>query len=591
MNRTFRPGLGLLLAVTAVAALAADPPRKPAAAAPSPPDPLLTALSEELGRSVKLLKGKGDASLYYLSYRLNDGQWFQESASFGALENAPDHDDPLAGRARYLDVSVRVGSKSLDNTHRVRGDFSFEGGDGAGSYLPIEDDLGALKVGIWRATDRGFKRAVKQYIKVKTNRAVKVEEEDKANDFSEEKPQTFAGPRQEGKLDRAAWKDRLKRLSAIFKEHPRILRSGVSMQAGSTTMYFVDSEGSRIREGRFYARVMISGAVKADDGMDLDLFDSFEAKSPDLLPQEAEIEARIRKMISRLEALRAAKVVEPYSGPAIIANRAAAVFFHEIFGHRVEGHRQKDEDEGRTFTKKVNQPVLPAFLSVMDDPTRSHYGDTYLNGHYQFDDEGVLAQRAVLVQDGVLKGFLLGRSPIAGFPRSNGHGRAQPGMQPVARQGNLIVESSRAVPFTDLRQMLIQEAKKRGKPYGLIFEDIAGGFTFTRAGFLPQAFKVMPLWVTRVFADGRPDELVRGVDMVGTPLASFEKIIATGNDPAVFNGHCGAESGWVPVSGVSPSLLVAEIEVERKQKGHERSPLLAPPRPAPSPKSVTRGAP
>jgi predicted Zn-dependent protease len=590
MTRTTRSGAGLLL-LAAAAALAADPRPRPAAAAASGPDPLLTALTEELGRSFRLLKGKGDASLYYLSYRLNDGQWFHESASFGALESAPDHDDPLAGRARYLDVSARVGSRALDSTHRVRDDYSFGSGDGPGSYLPIEDDLGAIKVGIWRATDRAFRRAVKQYIKVKANRAVKVEEEDQADDFSEEKPQTSIGPRQEMKVDRAAWKDRLRRLSAIFKEHPRILRSSVGLQAGSTTMYFVDSEGARIREGRFYARVMISAAVKADDGMDLDLFDSFEAKSPEQLPREQDIEAQIRRMISRLEELRTARVVEPYSGPAIIANRAAAVFFHEIFGHRVEGHRQKDEDEGRTFTKKVNQPVLPPFLSVTDDPTRSHYGEIYLNGYYQFDDEGVPAQRAVLVQDGVLKGFLLGRSPIAGFPKSNGHGRAQPGMQPVARQGNLIVESSRAVPFAELRKMLIEEAKKRGKPYGLIFDDIAGGFTFTRAGFLPQAFKVMPLVVTRVFADGRPDELVRGVDMVGTPLASFEKILATGDDPAVFNGFCGAESGFVPVSGVSPSLLVGEIEVERKQKGHERPPLLPPPRQAPTAKSLTREVP
>jgi hypothetical protein len=354
-------------------------------------------------------------------------------------------------------------------------------------------------------------------------------------------------------------------------------------------MYFVDSEGARVREGRFYARVMIAGAVKADDGMDLDLYDSFEAKSPDQLPSEAQVEEHIRALITRLEALRVAKVVEPYSGPAIISNRAAAVFFHEIFGHRVEGHRQKDEDEGHTFTRKVGQQVLPEFLSVVDDPTRATYGKTYLNGYYQFDDEGVPAQSAKLVENGVLKGFLLGRSPIDGFPRSNGHGRAQPGMQPVARQGNLIVESSKSMPFAKLRELLIEEAKRRGKPYGLIFDDIAGGFTFTRAGSLPQAFKVMPLIVTRVFADGRPDELVRGVDIVGTPLTSFEKILATGDDPAVFNGYCGAESGFVPVSGVAPSLLVAEIEVERRAKGHERPPLLPPPLKAPTTKAVTGG--
>ena len=592
--RTAAAAAALLLPL---AALAAGPTAKPGpiakpgpAAAPADADPLLAALTEELSRSFKLLQqkrdtGRGGEGLYYLSYRLNDGQWFQETASFGALENTAPAEDPLAGRARLLDVSARVGSRALDNTHQVRDELSFEGRLGTG-FLPIEDDLPALKVGIWRATDDAYKSAVKQLIKVKANRAVKVEEEDKANDFSVEKPQASVGPRESHTIDRAQWRERLKRLSAIFKQHPKILRSSVGMQGGTTTMYFVDSEGARVREGRFYARVTIAGSVKADDGMDLDLYDSFEAKTTDALPTEAQVEERLRTLISRLEALRAAKVVEPYSGPAIISNRAAAVFFHEIFGHRVEGHRQKDEDEGHTFTRKVGQQVLPDFLSVVDDPTRATYGKTYLNGYYQFDDEGVPAQAARLVENGVLKGFLLGRSPIDGFPKSNGHGRAQPGMAPVARQGNLIVESSRTVPFARLREMLIAEAKKRGKPYGLIFDDIAGGFTFTRAGMLPQAFKVMPLVVTRVFADGRPDELVRGVDVVGTPLSSFEKILATGDDPAVFNGFCGAESGFVPVSGVSPSLLVADIEVERRAKGHERPPLLPPPLKAPTAKSV-----
>jgi TldD protein len=221
--------------------------------------------------------------------------------------------------------------------------------------------------------------------------------------------------------------------------------------------------------------------------------------------------------------------------------------------------------------------VVPDFISVNDDPTMQKFHETYLNGYYEFDDEGVPAQRAALVDHGVLKGFLMERSPIKSFPHSNGHGRAQPGLAPVARQGNLIVDSTNRVPFPKLREALIQEVKKRGKPYGLMFESISGGFTFTRTGYLPQAFKVMPLVVWRVYPDGRPDELVRGVDIVGTPLQSFEKILTTGDDDAVFNGVCGAESGWVPVSAVAPSLLVGEIEVERKAKGHDRPPLLPPP--------------
>ncbi|MCK4351394.1 MAG: peptidase U62, partial [Candidatus Krumholzibacteria bacterium] len=258
---------------------------------------------------------------------------------------------------------------------------------------------------------------------------------------------------------------------------------------------------------------------------------------------------------------------------AILMHRASGVFFHEIFGHRIEGHRQKDVEEGQTFAKKLGQEVLPTFLSVTDDPSRRQFNGKDLNGFYEFDEECVPGQPAHLVENGVLKTFLMSRSPTRGIVKSNGHGRRQPGSQVVARQGNLIVESTKQVPFEQLRTMLIEECHKQGKEFGLIFKDISGGFTTTRT-WGPQAFKVLPILVYRVYADGRPDELVRGVDIVGTPLTCFSKIMCTGDDPDVFNGMCGAESGSLPVSAISPSILVEQIEIEKKQKAQDRPPIL-----------------
>ncbi len=574
MARKALLAVGCALALWPAAAVSAQPKLED--------DRLMKAMVDELTRSRTNLQAKGEEPLYYLAYRVSDGRWWVDSASFGAPEDFESGREQTSGRARRLYVAARVGSPALDNTHKVRGSFSFDGYYERGP-LPIEDDPTALQIALWRETDRAYKAASKQLIKVRANKSVKVEEEDRTGDFTVEKPTVFLGKRAEDSFDRKQWKERLVRLSALFKPHPKILASTVSLQGGSWTHYFVDSEGSRIREPRFFLRVMIAGTVKTDDGMDLELYDELDADAPERMPTEEEVAQRVQALIARLMQLRAAPVVEPYSGPAIITNRAAAVFFHEIFGHRVEGHRQKDEDEGRTFTKKINQRIVPEFISVVDDPTLTTFEKTPLNGHYLYDDEGVAAQRVPLVEAGVLKGFLLGRTPIAGFTRSNGHGRAQPGAAPVARQGNLIVQSARQVPFEKLREQLVAEVKKRGKPYGLVFHEIAGGFTMTRTGDLPQAFKVMPLVVTRVYADGRPDELVRGVDLVGTPLQSLESILATGDDFSVFNGMCGAESGYVPVSAVAPSLLLAEIEVERRAKGHERQPILAPPPVTPAP--------
>jgi predicted Zn-dependent protease len=247
-----------------------------------------------------------------------------------------------------------------------------------------------------------------------------------------------------------------------------------------------------------------------------------------------------------------------------------------VLGHRLEGQRQRGDQEGQTFTKKVDQEVLPTFLSVVDDPTLKNLGGVELSGWYDFDDEGVPAQRTEVVKDGILRQFLMSRMPIKGFSKSNGHGRAQDNYVPVGRQGNLIVTSSKTVPDAQLREMLIAEIKKQKKPYGLFFEDIAGGFTLTSRQ-LPQAFQVLPLMVRRVYPDGRPDELVRGVDIVGTPLASLNRLVLTGDTTQVFNGVCGAESGYVPVSAASPAILFSELEVQKKAKSNTRPPILPPP--------------
>ncbi|MGH9560857.1 MAG: metallopeptidase TldD-related protein, partial [Terracidiphilus sp.] len=323
-------------------------------------------------------------------------------------------------------------------------------------------------------------------------------------------------------------------------------------------------------------RMVIEGQTRADDGMELLRIETFQAPSPDQLPSEAELKSKVDKIASDLKALRAAPVAEPYAGPALLSGRAAAVFFHEVLGHRLEGHRQRGDTEGQTFTKKVNQQVLPPFLSVTDDPTLKELNGVKLAGTYDFDDEGVRSQKVDAVENGVLKNFLMSRAPITDFGHSNGHGRRQPGLMPVGRQGNLIVTSAKAVKDSDLRLKFIDEIKKQRKPYGLYFEDIQGGFTLTgRAS--PQAFQVIPVMVWRVYPDGRPDELVRGVDIVGTPLLSLNNIILTGDTEQVFNGVCGAESGQVPVAAAAPAMLFSEIEVQKRAKGTQRPPILPPP--------------
>jgi len=535
------------------------------------PSVLLDAMSQELNRNFTVLKQKADPPPYFLSYEVTELDHHSVSGTLGTV------DASSGGKSRTLDVSVRVGTPKLDNYHRVRGG---RGGGSAqftsGAPLTFEDNPNSIKRRLWLDTDSAYRLAAERLIFLKTNTQVKVAAEDDSDDFSSEPVATFQQAPPPLKFDETQWSQRIRKLSARFQNYPSVLTSHVSVSAETDTRYMVNTEGTRIEHGRGFARFVISASAKAADGTDLSTFETFEAVDPAGLPEDKVVLAAIDRVANDLSHLLHAPEAEPFVGPAIFSGRAAGVFFHEIFGHRVEGHRQKDDSEGQTFTKSVNTKVLPDFLSVVFDPTRRKVGGIDLNGWYDYDDEGVKGQPITAVDKGVLKTFLMSRSPIKGVAQSNGHGRRQPGYEVVSRQSNLIVESTNAVPESRLRQMLIDEVKKQNKPYGLYFQDITGGFTTTaRAGL--QAFKVIPVIVFRVYPDGRPDELVRGADIVGTPLASFSKIIATSDKPEVFNGYCGAESGSVPVSAVSPAILVSEIEIEKKAKSNDRPPLLPEP--------------
>ena len=537
------------------------------AAAQDQPDPVLTALKQELTRSFQNLK-KTQVPPYFLSYELTDNHSIQVTASFGALMSSDDR------RSRLLDIDLRVGNYDLDNTHPISGS-SGRAMSMRQIAMPIEDGGDALRNAIWFATDEKYKDAVERLASVKTNVQVKVAAEDKSADFSREAPQKHLEPDAPFFYDRTEWENRVRRYTALFTGHPGIYHAVASASGEVETRRYVNSDGSEIRISAPLYQLSISATAKAEDGMVLPLHLTYMAWEPTGLPDDAAVTKDVKNMVEKLVALRTAPLADAYTGPAILSGRASAVFFHEIFGHRIEGQRQKEADDAQTFKKKVNQQVLPPFLSVYSDPTLRRLASNDLVGFYSYDDEGVKADRLTIVDKGILRNFLMSRSPIEGFSHSNGHGRRQQGYPVEARQSNLLVESAKKVSRAELKKMLIEQVKSSKKPYGLFFDDIEGGFTFTQRG-TPNAFNVMPTLVYRVYPNGN-EELVRGVDLIGTPLTAFSRIVATDDQTGIFNGVCGAESGWVPVSAVSPGMLVAQIETQRKEKSQEREPILPPP--------------
>ncbi len=528
-------------------------------------DVLLLSMQEELQRARANL-GKLDPAPYFISYSAYDQEMSVAIGMHGSLVNS------THARRRLANVIMRLGSRNLDNAHEENRWSAI-----SSEALPLENDRDAIAHTFWQLSCQEYRKAAKTYLNVKTKAQVQAKEEDTSADFSEEKSQIHLNYQQSAPVpDQHGLERMVRSYSAILAQYPYIYTSVVMIMAERTRFYFASTEGSRVIAPRSNVRLAIQAETRAEDGMELMRVETFEAEDLDHIPPPEEVATRVKKMALDLKDLRTTPVAEPFEGPALLSGRAAAVFFHEVLGHRLEGQRQRGEDEGQTFTKKIDQQVLPEFLTVIDDPTQRALGGTQLAGWYDYDDEGIPASRVPVIENGVLKNFLMSRMPIKSFSQSNGHGRAQAGLMPTGRQGNLLVTSSHSVPDSDLRQELVAEIKKQGKPYGLYFEDIQGGFTLTQRA-MPQAFQVLPVLVWRVYADASPDELVRGVSIVGTPLTALSHILVTGDKMQVFNGVCGAESGSVPVAAAAPAMLFSDIEVQKQAHSLNRPPLLPAP--------------
>lgn len=534
-------------------------------------DSLVYILEKELQREYK---GLSTTTIppYYMAFRVTEVQDFQVLANMGNIESIRNN------HHRVFTPEIRVGSFDLDNSREFQ-----DGTEGLyvnttrKDFLPLENNPMLIQKKIWNTVDRVYKVAVNRLEKIEANSQVSVQREDKSPDFTPiTKKERYLEKKIPFSFDTIELKNKAKKYSELLRNNTDIVVGNVSIVYSMERKYFVSSEGTSVVYNLPRAYISVKASVKAEDGMEMSLSKTYFAYNPKDFPSNDIVESDIRKISSNLTALLSAPLVEPYSGPVILSPAAAGVFFHEIFGHRVEGLRLKNQNDGQTFKSKIGQLVLPSHFTVKSLPRLQHFENNALNGYYPYDDEGVASCDVTVVQNGILKNFLMTRSAIEGFTTSNGHARAIDGLLPVSRQSNLVIETSKPKTDEELRKLLIEEIRRQGKTYGYYFAEVSGGFTATSA-LSPNAFNVTPTLVYRVYADGRADELVRGVNLVGTPLAMFSQITEAGNKTEIFTGTCGAESGGIPVTAISPSLLVTRIELQKKPKNSTLKPILSRP--------------
>lgn len=527
-------------------------------------DKMLDLLKSELKSQMTTLQ-KGEYPPYYMNFRVVDNHTRTIRSAMGATNTVEEEKQLI-----FL-PQIRIGTPEFDNFRESQNGTPTSRFMAPPTILlpkDLQNGLEAIKEIMREEVNNRYKYALVSLDRAKASSGVQVENADKSPDFTKAKAEKYFEPalkEEKIALDTKAWQAKLNKYSALLSENKDIIGANSTLTYRIWRKYFVSTEGAEIAENRVYILLSIRGTAMADDGMELPLHNSYFAYSLDELPPEELIIKEIKEMSAKLSELRVAPLVQPYTGPALLSGSASGVFFHEIFGHRIEGQKMKSERDGQTFKNMVGESVLPASISVYMDPTMKKYHGNALNGYYIFDDQGVRGEKVEVVKNGILKDFLMTRTGLDGFPKSNGHARAEFELDPTSRQSNLIVETNAYKTDAELRKLLIEEAKKQDKEYGFFFKSVTGGFTQTgRTG--ANSFNVTPLEVYKIYVDGRKDELVRGVDMIGTPLSMFSNIVYAGGEFEIFTGTCGASSGNVPVTAISPTILVNKVELQKKAK-------------------------
>ncbi len=527
-------------------------------------DKITEILKKELMRNYEVMKNL-EVPVYYISIRVDEDESHTVASNYGATSENDYR------KNRQMAISMRVGNRNFDNMH-----YSGNMRNITRVGLPDNDVEEEIKLSLWRALQQAYSEAKDELESNVTEQTTRPEEEDKSPDFSVEKAsQYYEKPMKFSDLgfDENQMLQRNNALSKILGDNRNILVNYVNTSASLTRQYFIDTDGASIVQNDPQIRIYVGGIVMAEDGMILQDNQTYFGRKVSDLPSYEAITADVTKLSENLSALKASPKIDSYTGPVLLSGEVSGVFFHEFFGHRIEGARMKSGFDAQTLKKKIGETVLPERLSVTFDPTVDKYRNTILSGDYKFDDEGIRGQKVEVIKDGVLKNFLMSRIPIEGFPVSNGHGRGNLGVGTEARQSNMIIESSNPISTEELNKLFIDELKKRNLKFGYRIDKVSGGLTMTSAASA-NAFYLTPLVVYRVYTDGTPDELVRGINIVGTPLAAFSQIIAESNDQKIFNGICGALSGGVPVSAVAPSMLVKELEFQKTGDSQKTDPFI-----------------
>ncbi len=522
---------------------------------------LVPILRKDCKRALKM-KVPGFPRPYYCSFLLRDTHWFNTWATSGSMyRRRSDH-------TRNVYCDVRVGNYRYDQTSEgglLDNDDEIE--SYAHSSVPVDDkDYAGLRVGLWRLSEAKFREALSDYSEKKASGISRIDANKKYASFTKAKPVKEMQFSRIQKVDEAKWVRFCKSASRWLSELKQVTGNWVEFDASQVTKIFVSTENSVIVQHTSVFTLAATIRHLTKEGSHIEQEVVLNRMNLDELPSMQAFKRIMLRKHKQLLKLIKAKKIHSFSGPVLLYPLPSGLLFHEAIGHRLEGSRLLSTGEGQTFKGHVGKKVLRVNLSIRDDPTLKKFGGQNCIGAYDYDDEGVPAQNAVLVKEGRLQSFLGTRAQYKRGPySSNGHARNMKYERPISRMAVTIVEGGDdALSMEEMKEALVAEIKRQNKPFGMIVYETAGGETATTS-YDFQAFSGEVSYATLVYPDGS-EEVVRGVDFVGTPLQALNNVIAVGEELEIDNAYCGAESGFIPVTTISPAVLLKNLELQAKEE-------------------------
>jgi len=550
-------------------------------------DIVMKALKDEMARSMKRLEINEHGAPYFIYYNVRDFDRIELAASCGALSQN-EH-----SRWRDLMVDVRTGNYSLDSSNfnsNIPG-MSAANATADQRTLAIDDDYNAIRHTLWLRTDAAYKRAV-ETLEAKKSYLQQHNVRERPEDMSKENVTVFTEPPAKIEIDTDHWKSIVKRLSSVFDNYPAIQRSLITFKVDCCNSHYINSEGMTCEQGQKYYELIAMASLQADDGEELADSQVFAATSEKDLPSVEIVETAIKEMSGNLTQLKSAKLAENYSGPVLFEGQAAAELFNQLLRADLGASQEKLDSENNSFFARTSHQlknslgrrILPTFISITDDPLTQEFKSVRLVGGYKIDDDGIPAQKIVLIDKGILRTLCMSRIPTTDIKHSNGHS-----VYGIGETSILYVNSDKQQSLAELKSKLIQLGKDNGLKSVMILRRLSSdgyNLNFFDPGFISSEAKSYmnsasaglflrsPILLYSVSVYDGHEELLRGAQFNGLSMRLFRDIIGTGNDtnPYIVYGYSGAYEHLI-----TPSILISDIELRKAAKETNKLPVLSNP--------------